>query len=33
MLAMLEDSADPETGMCKEKYNFFSLMKDRHFDR
>jgi type IV secretion system protein VirD4 len=27
MLAMLEDSANPETGMCKEKYNFFSLMK------
>ena len=26
-LAMLEDSANPEFGMTKEKYNFYSLMK------
>lgn len=26
-LAMLEDSAKPELGMTKEKYNFYSLMK------
>jgi type IV secretion system protein VirD4 len=27
LLAMLEDSADPENGMTKEKFNFYSLMK------
>jgi type IV secretion system protein VirD4 len=26
-LAMLEDSADPNSGMTKKKYNFYSLMK------
>ena len=27
LLAMLEDSEDPENGMCKEKFNFFNMTK------